>query len=707
MARRARKPGGMEKFKDTYFSECSERIATVEEILALLNNGADATDETLNELFRAVHSIKGGAGAFGFEAISALSHTFENVLDALRSHGLDLNAEVLDVLVIASDTLASTIERSRDGKPPPANWGSAEKRLLQDLLTPSSPLDTTEPAATAGEPEPEGHEPEPERERGVRIHFVPKPDLFKTANDPLLIVRELKTLGNLLVGVDTEKLPALDTMDPELCYLGWTFDLETDRSEEDIREVFEFVEDDCDLEIVFTDSPAAKPEPEEPQATKPAPPVATPVATPVSTAQPSVADEPTGKSPAPRQTLIRVDLDRVDKLVNMVGELVITQAVLEQHLSGVRIEDETTVRGLEALSSHMREMQESVMAIRMQPVQSVFARMPRLVRELARSLGKNVQLVTSGETTEVDKTVIENLSDPLTHMIRNALDHGIEPPEERVRLGKPEKATIHLSAAHRSGRIAIEVTDDGRGINREKVLARAVERGLVQRDADLSDEDVSDLIFSPGFSTAQDLTDVSGRGVGMDVVRRAVQEIGGRVLVNSREGQGTRFVLSLPLTLAVMDGMIVKVGAEQFVMPLGCIIESVRPGDEDLSKIASLEQLVRYRGDYVPLVYLHRLFRVPDAIEDCRRALVVFVETDIGTVIGIVVDDLLGERQVVIKSLEENFRPVDGVSAATILGDGRVALILEVNGLHAMYRALDLPQRRPDREPEAKGDAIP
>ncbi len=693
MARRKRGRGGVEQFKATYFTECSERLETMERVLQELGEGADEPLERFNELFRAVHSIKGGAGAFGLEAIVALTHTFETLLDRLRGGDLEAGASVLDVLVLASDALAHLVEMERDGgKPDPGRVADAAAALEKTL---SGEAVATE---TKGAPRRQEQQASPPGPRTVRIRFEPNPDLFRSANDPILIARELRTLGELEIRPDVAHLPSLDEMDPNQCYMAWDYALSTDRPESDIREVFEFVEDDCRLEIVDEGvAPNAEPEarqkaeapapslPAEKPAPKPAPPA---IPTPPAAAPPAMQD-PNAKSglPAAATTSIRVDLGRVDSLVNMVGELVITQSVLEQHLGDIHIEDDATVQGLEAITTHIRELQENVMAIRMQPVQSVFVRIPRLVRELSRSLGKKARLVTTGEQTEVDKTIVEQLSDPLTHMIRNALDHGIETPEERLRQGKPEEATVHLAAAHRSGRITIEVSDDGRGIDKEVVHQRAIERGLIDPDVPLRDEEIYDLIFAPGFSTAAAVTDVSGRGVGMDVVRRSIQSIGGRVIVESQLGRGSRFVMSLPLTLAVMDGMIVRVGAERYVLPLGCIIESASPTAEALSEIAGRERLIMFRGEYVPLVFLHRLFSVACAVDEPEGALVVYVETDTGAVIGIVVDEVLEQRQVVIKSLEENFRPVPGVSAATILGDGQVALILEVNALFAMYKA--------------------
>ena len=694
----------MEKFKNTYFSECSERLSTVENILEEIRNSGVQNDEQFHELFRAIHSIKGGAGAFGFESISSLSHSYETVLDALRSHTIEASSNVVDLLIQAADKLAEIVDIYKSDKKPDAGDEEAIIGKLDGLLTGESPMPAeTKEEAAAPQPEP-SDEP---KTRTIFIRFIPEESLFESANDPLFIIRELQSFGDLKINLITANLPSFEQIDPDNSYLAWDFELKSDRSDADIRSAFEFVEDICSLDI--GSEPLAAISPEEKLVKIPEVPGApTPAQNETSKVTQSVATETKSGALAQPNALIRVELDRVDKLVNMVGELVITQAVLEQNLDATQFQDESTLRNLGVLSSHMREIQENVMEIRMQPVQSVFARMPRLVREVARSLGKKVRLVTSGESTEIDKTVIEHLTDPLTHMIRNAIDHGIELPEERAALGKPEEATIYLSASHRSGQIAIEVTDDGRGIDREKVFQRAVERETIAADAELSDEAICDLIFMPGFSTASEVTDVSGRGVGMDVVRRIAQEIGGRVIVDSVVGKGSRFLMSLPLTLAVMDGMIVGVGEERFVMPLGCIIESIRPTKRDISEIANQEKLARFRDDFVPLIFLHRLFGIPDGIDDPCRGLIVFVETDIGNIIGIVVDDLLEERQVVIKSLEENFMPVQGVSAATILGNGRVALILEVNGIHNMYRNYGrqdlLPQNQP--QPQANGELL-
>jgi len=384
---------------------------------------------------------------------------------------------------------------------------------------------------------------------------------------------------------------------------------------------------------------------------------------------------------------IRVDVEKVDRVFNLVGELVISQAMLAQVGSTLPPDlCPALITGLDTLSQHLRELQESVMSIRAQPVKSVFSRMPRLVREVAEQLGKDVRLVVSGEATEIDKTVIEQLSDPLTHLLRNALDHGIEMPTAREAAGKSPTGVIHLSAEHRSGRIVIEVSDDGKGIDRDVVLAKARERGLVPPDATPSREDIDNLIFLPGFSTAASVSNISGRGVGMDVVRRNIQALGGRIHIESRPGYGSRFILSLPLTLAVLDGMVIAVGSQTYILPITAIIESLRPKRADIHAVVGRPDVLSIRGQYVPLVYLHRQFDIDGASEDPCQGVVVIVDTEGDGQLGVVADDLLGQQQVVVKSLEANYRAVEGITGATILGDGRVALILDASNLGRIMR---------------------
>ena len=492
----------------------------------------------------------------------------------------------------------------------------------------------------------------------------------------------MKRFGDLSVECNQANLPNLAGLDPEDAYLSFTFDLRTTAPYTSVAEVFEFVDQDCTLQI-------------EGQSIEQEPPEANETATEVQPRQ-AVSHAAGSKLNAAATsskgaTSIRVDLARVDRLVNMVGELVITQAMLAQQLAdhggGQR---QQWMQGSEELAAHTRELQECVMAIRMQPVKSVFARMPRLVRDIASKLGKHVRLLTSGDQTEVDKTVIEELADPITHMIRNAIDHGIKSAEARLAAGKPEIATIELSAAQRAGNILITISDDGAGIDSQKVLQSAITKGIVREDTKLSDDEIHNLIFAPGFSTAAEVTEVSGRGVGMDVVRRNIANLGGRIQISSTPRMGTRFTLVIPLTLAILDGMLVAVGKEKYILPLASIVESIRPDQRQVRTVTGGSQVIAVRGEFIRLIPLHRILNVPDAIAEPWRALVVVVETENGSKVGLVVDELIGQQQVVVKSLSENAEPVAGISGATILGNGRVALILDVEGICAMPDGLML-----------------
>lgn len=657
-----------EQFKVTFFSECAELLADLESDLEDLQSG-NYEKETLNSIFRAVHSIKAGAGAFKFQALVKFSHAFEALLDLLRNDEIPVIEAVVTVLFRASDVLAQMIEMARGGEEPETGYGSDVLAEIDALRfargSGGSPAETA-----SGKPDPNqaATTDSAPSESTYRIRFIPRAEMFQHANEPLLLVREMKQLGALKATPSLDRLPTLDSLDPEQAYLSWDFELTSTCTPEDVEEVFEFVIDDAELVIERETA-------EEEVATQVGADDPTPVAQETQSAK-----TPAGRSA--QVSSIRVDLDRIDRLVNMVGELVITQSMLSQQTNDLPEERFVpVVRGLEELALHTRELQESVMAIRMQPVKSVFARMPRLVRELSTQLSKKVHLEVSGENTEVDKTVVEEISDPITHMIRNSLDHGLETPEERLAAGKPEQGVIHLSAEHRSGRILIIIRDDGRGINREVVLRKARERGIVGSEQQLTNEEIDNLIFAPGFSTAEAVTDVSGRGVGMDVVKRNVQSLGGRINIQSTPGAGTCFTMMLPLTLAVMDGMIVAAGSEKYVLPITAIVECLRPQREALSRLPNGQELVQVRGEYIPLVYLSRAFRLDNAVQDPSEGLVVLVDSDRYGRIGIVVDELLGQQQVVIKSLEANYDPVPGLSGATILGNGRVAAILDVEGL--------------------------
>jgi two-component system chemotaxis sensor kinase CheA len=693
----------MAAIRITFFQECEEQLADLETGLLAMESG-ESDPELINGIFRAVHSIKGGAGAFSLDGLVRFAHVFENALDEMRSGRLAPTPETLKLLLRASDILADEVRAARDGTQSDEARASAMAEELRGL-GPSAEEDEADGGdlddfdfspVSAVQPLPIG-------EKAWVITFKPRADLYAKANEAALILRELAALGAAQVGLDASDLPPLESLDPEASYLAWNIRLTTSADEAAIREVFDFVEGDCALSI---DLEAGEPAPEPPappdldiaaliaraQAESSAPP------TPMSTA------EPTGPSAAAagRQTeaastpatgvagaTIRVDLERVDRLIDLVGELVINQAMLSQRVLEAGLTRVSGVAmGLDELEQLTRQIQDSVMAIRAQPVKSVFQRMPRLAREVAAMTGKSVRLVTEGEATEVDKTVIERLADPLTHMIRNAIDHGLESPQQRALAGKPIEGVVRLSAAHRSGRVVIEVADDGGGINRARVKSIAAERGLIAADEALSDDEIDNLIFLPGFSTASELSNISGRGVGMDVVRRSILALGGRISISSRPGQGSTFTMSLPLTLAVLDGMVVTVAGQTLVAPITAIIETLQPKASNVHSLGGEARVIAIRDAYVPLIDVGYALGYRSAPAQASQGVALLIEGDGGARAALLVDGIQGQRQVVIKSLEANYRQVPGVAAATILGDGRVALILDIDTIVAVSRGV-------------------
>ena len=647
----------MDRFRETYLTECAELLADMEERLVAYDPAVE-DKEALNAIFRCAHSIKGGAGAFGFEKVTAFTHKLESLLDAMREGRVAASAPIINALLRSVDVVTSLLKAESQGEAIPESYGKDIEKDLSALAVQGGGVDTPSPMATVTTSAPAAS-----GATEYLIHFVPHENIFLTGNDPLLILRQLRSLGNATVRVDTARVPAMSVYNPEHCYLGWEINLHTEADEKAIREVFEFVEDHCDLKIKKIE--------ELPKA----------VVSKVRVDEAKPAAESGGSIGV---TSIRVDLEKIDRLVNMVGELVITQAMLQSQTKVLPVDQfPHLMRGVDDLVHQVRELQESVMSVRMQPVKSIFSRMPRIVRDIAQQLGKDIRLVTSGENTEVDKTIIEQLSDPLMHMIRNAADHGIELPEVRRAAGKPEQGVIELGASHQGGKIVIEVVEDGAGLNHERILAKAREKGLVAPDAALSGEAIEQLIFLPGFSTAEKLSNISGRGVGMDVVKRNITEMGGDVRVRSEFGRGTRFTVTLPLTLAILDGMIVRVGSENYIVPITSIIETMRPQSANVHAVPDGHDVLNVRGEFVPIIYLHELFFVPNAEHDASKALVVLVESG-AQKLGLVVDELVGQQQVVIKSLEANADPVRGISGATILGDGKVSLILDIAGLHNM-----------------------
>jgi len=703
----------IDELKNTFFDECSELLLDIENGLTEMREGR-GTEDTVHAVFRAAHSVKGGAGIFGFERLVGFAHVFETVLDDVRHEKLATSDDVMSVLLQAGDILADLVGMARGDEEVPPGFEDECRQALDKLagseegasdasgdfdgidFMPVAAGDLDDMADFGAAPAP--------GERTFRISFKPTAELLKKANEPLYILRELGKLGRLELTADTSALPPLGQIQPDNAYVSWAGVLHTAHGRKEIDEVFEFVVADCELEIV-EDLPAgmdmaiapvelpvtAFDEP-IPQMAVPAPVAVVapaPMPAPVPERQSDVAEpKDSGKSAAGAKTAgmtTRVDLEKIDRVVNMVGELVIAQAMLGQVVRDLPEDIAGRLsQSLEEVVHHTRELKDSVMSMRAQPVKTVFQRMPRLVRELSTKTGKNVRLEMSGENTEIDKTIIERLSDPLTHVIRNSVDHGIESPADRVAAGKNEIGTIRLSASHRGGRIVIEVKDDGAGINNERVLKKARERGLIDPNASLSEDEISNLIFMPGFSTAEAISDISGRGVGMDVVRRNILDIGGRISLKSDPGRGLTMQLSLPLTLAVMDGMVVEVGRDNYVIPISAIVECLRPSRADVRSLLGTLGTLQLRGAIVPLLHLGDLFGVVAARKEISDSVVVIVEASEGARLGVVVDELRGHQQVVIKSIEENYGIVPGIAGATILGNGRVAFIVDVDKLSSM-----------------------
>jgi two-component system, chemotaxis family, sensor kinase CheA len=682
----------IDAFKGTFFQECDERLADLEaQLLALKTAGSDA--ETLHAAFRSVHSIKGGAGMFGFRRLVAFAHTFEALLDLMREGTLAATTTTIDAALRAADVMADLVHAARGGIELPAGHEAEAVRHLA-VASGTSGLAQAEPGSLRA--------PAPgQRETGgavarVRIEFRPHRNLLRRMCDPLSIVRQLSELGTLEVAADLSALPPFEELEPTDAYLAWVFVLETRASLASVAEVFEFVEGDCALTI------------------SPVPAEARPVPTAVAVNEPLAA----GGWQAPASTLptasgararnlasIRVDIDRIDRLFDLVGEIAVARAVVAQQCDhhGLMVAHPRLFQGISELLQLTARLHDSVTAIRAQPVRSIFARMPRLVRDLATATGKDVRLEMSGEATEIDKTVIEELSDPLTHMIRNAVDHGIEPPAERLANDKPAQGTIRLSAEQRGNQIVIQVSDDGRGIARETMKRLAQQKGLIASDAAVSDEEIDNLVFLPGFSTAEKLSDISGRGVGMDVVRRNIQQLGGRIALRSEPGRGCKVVLTLPLTLAVLPGMIVRVGPACYVVPLASIIECVVAREGQVRSVPGSGEVLALRGEIVPLVRLRSVFHGQAGASAKEPVLV--VEGDGGQRLGLSVDEILGQQQVVIKSLRENVGAIAGIAGATILGDGSVALILDVDAM-PRSSAPEHPERLPQPRSSNRGKLV-
>lgn len=720
------------QFQDAFFEEAAEHLAVVEEGLLQLEQHPEDLD-LLNKIFRSAHSIKGASGMFGFNAVAQFTHKMETLLDLLRNGQTAVTPQTADLLLTSTDCLKTLINAAKTGAP-------VENETVQRLtmeLSAASDMNVkaeskVEKGASTSVSVPAPLTPYPLR--CFHINWTPPAWLFQRGLDPLQIFKELGNLGTLSeVKVDDSRLPDLADMDPERCYLSWSMQLKTGKERNVVEAAFEFVREDSVLTIeeVRGEASGVRGEGQKPAATSHPSPLTTDgmedepkplgeilvesgvvsrevldgalaqqkrvgeilieqhAASPQQVEQALQKQrkmEATAQSKKTDTASIRVDTDKIDKLINLVGELVITQSMLSD--LGARFEMSqmpVLLERMAQLERNTREIQERVMSIRMLPIGTAFNRFPRLVRDLSAKVCKKIQLVMSGEETELDKTVIEAIGDPLTHLIRNSADHGLEMPEERLDNNKPELGTIRLNAFHEGGSICITVEDDGRGLNRDKILAKAVKQGLVSDNDKLTDDQIWSMIFKPGFSTADKITDVSGRGVGMDVVKRNIEALGGTISIKTVQGKGTTFSLKLPLTLAIIEGMTVRIGQETYIVPLLSILESIQPKREAVKSVVGKGELIDVRGTYLPVVRMYEVFSLQPEHTDPMKAILLILETE-GERVAVMVDEILGQQQVVIKSMEQNFRKVQGIAGATILGDGTVGFILDVRGLLEIAR---------------------
>ncbi|MAC76892.1 MAG: chemotaxis protein CheA [Rhodobacteraceae bacterium] len=708
------KGGSADDFRDSFFEECEELLEAMHDGFDQIANGTQ-DKETIHAVFRAVHSIKGGAGAFGLDDLVAFAHHFETALEKVRAGEIEADYEVLELFKHCGDHLSDLVSSARDDVEVSKETSDGLGEKLNEVIG-------HDPSEVEELPE---FEPQtldlgmldlsaPPPPAGYDITFKPHAELYASGNEPMLLFRSLEKLGKVEVTCDTSEVPVLDMLESASCFLSWKLRVETDIDEVSLEEVFEFVEDCCEISITAIEAeegaepytlPTLTQEEDAPFPNPPAEATETAVAAEVpggESEEPAAEGVPTPSGEAPaagrRQAAkeakeakekprgggatIRVDLERVDKLINLVGELVIKEAMLSQSIACLELPSENDVStGLESLKQLAGEIQEGVMAIRAQPVKPMFQRMARIVREAASATGKRVHFVTKGEYTEVDKTVIERLVDPLTHMIRNAVDHGLEDAETRTAAGKNVEGTVILSAAHRSGRVVIDISDDGGGINRPRVLEIAKKKGLVAEDADLQTHEIDNLLFMPGFSSKQEVSELSGRGVGLDVARSEIQALGGRVAIQSTAGEGTTFAISLPLTLAVMEGMVIDVAGQTMVVPITAIQETLQPKTVAIHRIGAQGRVLKNRDSLVPIVDLGACFQFRDEPEDLSDHVLLLIETENDRRCALIVDNIQDQRQVVIKSLETNYRRIDGIAAATILGDGRIALIIDPDSI--------------------------
>jgi two-component system chemotaxis sensor kinase CheA len=694
----------LNRFRAAFYEEAGEHLENMEAgLLALETSGGDS--EVLNTIFRAAHSIKGASATFGMDEVARFTHVLENLLDRMREGEILPSIDLCELLLKSTDVLSGLIQAEKNNLSPPPQVEDTFRALQQyssvSAATQTKSLVSAVVAAPAGQ--------------AYEIRFRPSASFFHSGQNPLFLVDELRQLSTAFeVKADVSRIPSLSEMDAEICYIGWNIRLTTASSESALRDVFMFVDDDSTPTIqqaeksiapstsavsktetktaavtaaVESQSVAAAPSPVMTAATEVTEPAAESIATERRSGDDRRVEKKSsgaGTSGAPASTsseTVRVDRDRLDKMINQIGELVIGTSMVEQDWS--RFHPDMESAALVQLGKIVRDLQEMSLSLRMVPIAASFQKMTRIVRDLSHRLGKQIHLETEGEDTELDKTVVDQIGDPLLHMVRNSVDHGIELPEERIAAGKSPEGTICLKAYHQGGNFIIEIQDDGKGLDRDRILRKAIERGIVSENDNLSDEDIYGLIFEAGFSTAEQVTDVSGRGVGMDVVRRNVEALQGSISIRSQKGKGCRMIVRLPLTLAILDGLLVRVANDSYVIPLLSVVESINQKDRDIKAVLSKGEVITLRGEIVPLLRLDRILNLRQSHDNTDSNLLVIVE-DQGRKYSLAVDELLGQQQVVIKNLEANFQKVPGVAGATILGDGRVALILDINGISAL-----------------------
>lgn len=688
----------LNRFRAAFFTEAGEHLQSMEAALLQLESSPEDT-ELLNTIFRAAHSIKGASTTFGIEEVGKFTHVLESLLERLRDGVLTTTSELVELLLTSVDVIEALIANARDNAPLPANLEDVFAELKRANASDADQCRTSSADSDAIL----GSKSQSAGNNAFRINFYPSKEFFQFGQDPFLILRELTELGDdFKVEIDATRLPCITMMHADECYLSWNVEVHGVSDQQAIEDAFMFLDSgsqysivplaeakSSESEILTRDCRTSElAEPRELQASAGSPALPTATSGNESTNREPVNSQLAKKDPVPSPSApargtadnetVRVDRQRLDELINQIGELVIGASMVEQELQTV-----AEGRGLEsmvALGKIVRDLQEMSLGLRMVPIAATFQKMNRVIRDVAKKLDKRINFVTEGDDTELDKTVVDQISDPLVHMVRNAADHGVETTEERIAAGKPAEGLVKLRAYQQGGNIYIELSDDGRGLNRQRILEKAQERGLVAADATLADSEICNLIFQPGFSTAKEVTDVSGRGVGMDVVRRNVEALQGSVSIKSIEGQGSTLTVRLPLTLAILDGLLVRLSGEVFVIPLLSVIESMCVRPEEIRNIVGIGEVITLRGEVVPLLRLHQLLHISPTAEDSELGLVVIVE-DQGRRFALKVDELLGQQQVVIKNLETNYRKVPGVAGATILGDGRVALILDIFGV--------------------------